>query len=183
MYDDGISQRDFRRRRVGAVPRRRGPLRDARPRRAEPRRLAAMIELWWERGAPQRRAAARQPPARTRSSTHGHGDAVRGIATSTRRSARRCPNRRPYTYRTASTRSRPRSRSTARPWPKGCCSRWDQGWAVSRSTSATAACATCTTSTARSATSSLPTMWSHRDPTSSGTSTRRRRASRGSAGS
>ena len=113
----------------------------------EPQRLAAMIDLWWEEA---RRNDVLPLDNRPLNAILEPAAAATRFAASLRlqaRSARRCPNRRPYTYRTASTRSRPRSRSTARPWPRGCCSRWDQGWAVSRSTSATAACATCTTST------------------------------------
>ena len=46
-YDGQRSAQAVRRGQVGAVPRRRGLLRDRRPRGDEPERLKQMIDLWW----------------------------------------------------------------------------------------------------------------------------------------
>ena len=68
-------RRAVRRRRVGAVPRRRRPVRDRTTSPSEePERLAAMVDLWWEEARAQRRAPARQPPAVRDPATRARAD-------------------------------------------------------------------------------------------------------------
>ena len=110
----------LRRRRVGAVPRRRGLLRGATTSpRERPDKLAEMAELWWERGASATRCC--------RSTTSPAASATPATGASATSLRRRRPDRprplapnlknRPFDDRRRCSTCRPRATSTARSSP------------------------------------------------------------------
>ena len=139
----------LQRRRVGAVPHRRRPLRAARPRRGAARRsCASSSEPLVRRGRRQRRLPARRPlGARDHAHAAAGALAAARTATSTSRTRPRCPSRRRSTSATARTRSARWSTSPPRA-PKACSSRTARCSAATRCTSRTTACTTSTTSSA-----------------------------------